>query len=576
MNVIAYRHKKKLGWPVCREVYRPELMNVASPERTTVFTFARASVPVQELSAFDRVQQDISGDVICSFWEVTPLAAHLLWDITHQMVVGARLYLHMSENVADLLNRHYYRDAFYEEASTTDKMRVFVKSKCLPVEQDRGLNGWSFCIPTGGTDPSFLNQCVGRILSFGLEDAEVILCGTVPEGFLYPEQVRVLAEPSPEGAVHITRKKNLLVQAASYPNLCILHDRVLLPHDFMQAVTRFGDDYPFTGFQSFWFADTWRAVPRRYSDFGFASFLPFALLRKKRPGREHLADFGRMNLAAQHPERTSFGRDYLTGSLYLSKRILWQYLPQNESLYWNEYEDIEHGIRAGMAGIPSRINPYALTESQGYRSILHRFGILSGANVRGKIVEERAPMEWWGFPRRPSFTLTQQEAKQRLTLFARRYVGDDALVKRMCRQPLRGYRRYQLICQLLWQAQGDMGSLVKDWNQWILCEAATESEQQSLQGGLDTLLTNYEKKLFLLRHPTLIIQLYNNFFSMPFPDISGGNPQRRRQCIGALISAVWLKFFCRHTAFRLTVKELWRMIQTLPEEVNREGNRRKA
>lgn len=576
MKIIALTHLRKLKYPVCRAVFDPAKLNVADAYNTTVVTFARSQIPARRISALDRLEVASTGDFVLSHFDSSPLGPQLLWDIAHQLHIGKMLYLQASDSVAQVLSRSYYRDSFCEIAQTTDGVRAFTKIAFLPAEADRGLEAWSFCIPTGDGDPAVLNDCVARILALNLPQFEIILCGRPREDFLYWSHVRIVGEEIASPPVHITRKKNVLAAAANYPNLCILHDRVLLPLNFYEAVQKFGDDYPFTGFQSFWFADTWQAVPRRYSDAEVALSLPELNLEAGRLERSDWRLLERMQHSIRHPERTNFGRDYLTGSLYLCKKSVWLHAPQNENLYWQEYEDVEQGLYAGIAGIPTRINPYSLTTSNFYRSIFHYFGLVHGMKVNGRTVSQRAPQEFWGFPRRPHIGITQATARARLSEFALRYIGNDDRVTQT--KSLTGIRRYILITRLLWAAKGDTTNLVNDWHRLVLCEAAIPPDVRYLQSVLDSSAGNARKKINWLRHISLIRQLYNNPLSSPFlrddgrPVIAG--PLRRT--FGSLLSAIWLKYRYDHTVIRLPLYRLWRLIcscNAVPHVINPEITR---
>lgn len=397
MNIMALSHHRSLNQPVVKQPFDSSILDSGYGDCARAITFAKTSIRSRRMTALDRIQGISSGDILLSYFDHTPLYALLLWDVTHSLALDDKIYFHVSDKAADLLIRTYYRDSFREEVLERGcgAVRVFVKTAPLSAEQERGLNEWSFCIPTGG-DIIALNTCVSRILELNVPRYEIILCGDPGEGFKFKDQVSIVGEDIPASPIHITRKKNVLAKAARYPNLCILHDRVLLPENFMQSVQRFGDDYPFTAFPSYWFADRWFAVPRRYSDFCAVKQVAECLRSDKRPDRNSLPEFESMDFFTQHPCRASFGQDYLTGSLYLCKRSVWQHLPQNEALYWNDYEDVEHGIRAALAGIPSRINSYTLTRSLTYRSVFHMFGVTRGVTAGGDIHLERAPMEWWG------------------------------------------------------------------------------------------------------------------------------------------------------------------------------------
>lgn len=577
MKIIPLTHKRALKYPVCKDKFEPVKLAISDPENITAITFARSKIPARRISALDRLELAFSGDVVLSYFDISPLGPQLLWDVTHQLCKGNTLYMQASENVAQMLSLSYYREAFSEIVHTSPDIRAFTKIAALPAEADRGLEAWSFCIPTGNGDPAVLNDCVARILALNVPQFEIILCGRPREDFLYWEHVRIVGEDIPAPPLHITRKKNILAEAAVYPNLCILHDRVLLPHNFNEAIYRFGDHYPFTGFQSFWFADTWQAVPRRYSDTGVVLIDPPLDLSTGRIDRKELPLFKYMPIALRHPERADFSRDYLTGSLYLCKKSVWLHTPQNETFFWQEYEDLEQAFSAAHAGIPSRINPYSVTVTTHHRSIMHLMGLVSGVKTNGSVFAQRAPQELWGFPRRAHLSISETTARARLSEFARRYIGDDSLVSQA--HSLTGIRRYILIARLLWAVRGDMTNLVNDWHRLVLCEPAVPADVERLQSILDSSAGNARKKITWLRHTSILRQVYNNPFSSPFlPD--GNKPEAvgcLRLAFGSFISAVWLKYGDRHTALRLSLFNLWRLIfssgavpHVIKQEVNHE------
>ncbi|WP_227509406.1 hypothetical protein [Klebsiella aerogenes] len=337
--------------------------------------------------------------------------------------------------------------------------------------------------------------------------------------------------------LHITRKKNLLARTTRYPNLCILHDRVLLPRNFHTAVQHFGDDFPLTGFQSFWFAGAGQTLPLRYSDFGMTPSLPAPEWSAARPSREEITCLAGQPLYAQHPARSDFGRDYLTGSLYLCKRSVWAHIPQNEALFWQDYEDLEQAFSAAQAGIPSRVNPYTLTQSLSYRSVMHYMGTLYGITRSGWPVSERP----WGtflLPHRPHLPVRETEGYHRLRQFASRYTTDA--LKDSIPLSLSGIQRYRLIARLLWAAEGNTDTLLRGWYQLILCESPTPDEAAMLEDTLNGAMTPAEKKAALLRHPTLVRLLFNNVFSSPFQQDVPDMASRFGRIVGSLLSALWL------------------------------------
>lgn len=561
MKSFSLIHRRGLRYPAGFPRIDFNDIQVRNPEQTTVVAFASGGEKVCHLDARDRFQETLTQDVVLIGFDNSPLDAQIFWDIAHLLPVGGLVYLRASGRVTELLSKRYYKDSFkpYDQEYGG---QAFVKCQPLPAEAERGLDAWSFCIPTGDGDPSALNACVARILSLNVPRFEIILCGRPHADFLYWEHVRIVGEDIPAPPVHITRKKNVLARAATLSNLCILHDRVLLPHNFMEAVHCFGDDYPFTAFQSFWFADTWHGVPRRYSDAAVAFELPAFDFSGERMARNDVSLFEPKNLALRHPARGNFGLDYLTGSLYLCKKSVWEQMPQNEALYWQDYEDLEQGFCAAQAGIPSSINTYAFTVTQSYRSLMHSFGLSHGMAASGKTSVRRAPQELWGLPRRPHLPLTETAARARLMNFARKYTGSDRLVRQA--GSLRGFQRYVLAVRLLWAANGNISTLINDWFRDVLCEAAGPIDEQFLQAVLDSNAAPFRKKMIMLRHHSLVRQIYNNPFSSAFQREDGRLPEVSyiRRGIGSMIGAVWLKYASPHTSLRIPLLTLWRLIYT--------------
>lgn len=565
MKVVALTHSKKLGYPNCPHQLLLSDLSVKDPDNTTVITFAQIYGKKQSITAMDRLDEIPSGDLVLSCLDDSPLAPLIFWDAAHQLNTGHQLYLQASDNIAELLSRSYFSSCFQEghpipEDAKKYGLRIFTKTAPLPAENDRGLDAWSFCIPTGDGDPSLLNLCIERILSLNIPEFEIVLCGRPREDFLYWGQVRIVGEEISAPPIHITRKKNVLAETARFPNLCIMHDRVMLPRNFHQAVHRFGDHFPFTAFQSFWFADKWHAVARRYSDAGVALEAPTIDLTETRMSRSELPLLEFIPLAARHPARADFGQDYLTGSLYLCKKSVWKHVPQNERLYWQEYEDLEQAFCAALAGIPSRLNPFGMTTTSAYRSVMHTHGVLTGVECNGRVSGQRAPQEWWGFPRKPHLGINEEQAIQRLSEFATRYTGDDTLVRKQ--SSLSGLRRYYLIARLLWATKGDMSHLIEDWYKYVLCEAVTPCEKRDLQDVLNNSSGSARQKLQLLRHTSLTRQVFNNPFSSPFKSAEDNSSGTNIVCrgFGSVISALWLKLGCRHSSLRLSFFELWKTI----------------
>lgn len=327
-----------------------------------------------------------------------------------------------------VLRRAYFAESLKVESESTGSL-VLVKEDPLPAERDRGLERWSFCIPVGPEDATGLNAMVRRILEIDVAEKEIILCGRPAENFAFFDRVRIIGEDITAPPVQICRKKNLLAKEARFENLCILHDRVFLPRSFGAAMREFGDLFPFATMQSIFFDDRHNFVPRRYSDYNrrerpLGQALGFTRDRNGTlsgiiPGAFELVEnalFVSANPLNYHQS------NYATGSMYICKRSVWEQCPQDEALYWTEFEDVEQGLRASALGIPSRVVPKAFTQSVYARPLLSFAGRVHFESVDRRLRNYRSISESWPLKRKPLLKLTDPQARARLEAFARKYV----------------------------------------------------------------------------------------------------------------------------------------------------------
>ncbi len=436
--LIQLRHRRILALPAARDLPRipAHLLNDADRGGRLVLSFrmpehGKPQKILSNVSAVTQLNDLAAQHILC--WGLQsdcPYAGVLIWDIAHHLPIGGSLAFGGELNDRHVVLRDYYASAF-SITKKADGVTVFTKTTPLSAELS-GIDDWTFGIPASPDDATLLNACVRRILALDVPRKEIILCGRPGANFLYWDQVRIVGEDIPAPPLRITLKKNRIAQEARYENLCILHDRVMLPRDFYAAVKAFGRCYPFTAFQSLYFDDRWNLIPRRYSDAGVGKQIDtkvnYGLMRdqSRSPSKFGAVVFGQLeksDFVFCNPHRTGLG-SYPTGSLYMVKRSLWLRCPQNESLNWMEFEDIEHAERASAMGIPTRINPHAFTQSMMSRPLLAPKGVSTIELPNGQGGKYRAFTERLSFlPRKPLIKKTEAQAIQDAEIFASRYTA---------------------------------------------------------------------------------------------------------------------------------------------------------
>jgi hypothetical protein len=464
MSIIQLKHYENLAYGGSGKNNLMPLPDdiVAMAANATVVTFrplrtGRADKVLKNVHACVRL--DKLPDTNLVFYSVesdSPLSPLLIWDAVHFMSVGKTITLagdHVNESY---LLRSYYTGSLKVEKHNDNEI-VLRKVAPLPAEKDVGKNAWTFGIPVGPEDATILNVVVRRILELDLPTKEILLCGRPGKNFHYWDKVKIIGEDITAPPVQICAKKNRLVQEASHENICILHDRVFLPKNFDKAIDNFGEFYSFTTFCSIYFDDRFNLVPRRYSDYNIAPKISavesLGVMRNNDISATSAVSPSVLPLT--EGEGFYYGNalrydtsSYLTGSLYLVKRSVWLLCPQNENLVWSEFEDLDQGMRAEAMGIPSRINPHAITQSLVGRPLLSLYGIIFYESLNGILRQYRSKFEYTTINRKPLIKILNKQVLDNLSKFMNKYVPDHISIPIPSNAPLKTNFRIKSLIQV--------------------------------------------------------------------------------------------------------------------------------
>ncbi|MBP6110971.1 MAG: hypothetical protein KA482_01145 [Sphingobium sp.] len=492
MIIRLLHHRALASGPISKKSAMPvplEILTDSGWDDTTLITFRpivgrRVDRYIRNITAVTRFLDIAAKHVVFYGLEGdSELAPLIIWDIVHSVAVGTKITFASEVITECLLEKSYYHDSM-ELLEKSDNCITFEKKSPLICESDSGLDAWTFGIPVGPEDATLLNVVVKRILELNVPRKEILLCGRPAENFLYFDEVRIVGEDITAPPVKICAKKNRLAVEAQFPNLCIIHDRIFLPKDFMAAVKRFGDRYPIVTFQSVFFDDYLNLIPRRYSDYGIS----FNIMDTSVSGfmRDNDTRTSSKFAPSVFPitERSGFyagnARRYLTtayatGSMYLCKRSLWKFCPQNENLNWIEFEDLEHAYRASDAGIPSRVNPHTLTQSLISRPLLGRATGTYIEPLRGPPSRIRAWTEWLPLKRKPAIKMTHADALRGLKKFADKYVPSDRSILLPSSSVIKSEQRIRAIADILSQIQfplreNALREVINDYQKWVVAD----------------------------------------------------------------------------------------------------------
>ncbi|MGP4123821.1 MAG: hypothetical protein ACTXOO_05300 [Sodalis sp. (in: enterobacteria)] len=215
MKLIRLKHDKRTHYFNFKRAQNLDLSFLRDVSRTTVITFRNLVLPDTDIKEFyvngtSRYSIFYTGDVfLYNIQSDSPFYAQIFWDIAHQAKLLSMIYLSENYDTDCLLKKSYFKDAFQEVETALKYIRAFQKVSPLIIEAERGLDEWTFGIPTGPEDYPFLNKCVERILELDIPKKEIILCGRPHRDFKFFDKVRIVGEDISAPPLHTTRKKIL-------------------------------------------------------------------------------------------------------------------------------------------------------------------------------------------------------------------------------------------------------------------------------------------------------------------------------------------------------------------------------
>lgn len=233
--------------------------------------------------------------------------------------------------------------------------QVFAKGASSPIVPPAADSGWTFGILTAGPSPRAI-QMIHDILVLDLAAVEVIVCGPSPGPLQADERIRRIDLDQPEPRGWISRKKNLIVDAARYEHVCLLHDRYAIAPALAPALRTCGGLGPVATFPQVYHADLDGRHAIRYAD--YQQLLQADGLAAAQASHVYAFDH------VMYPAYDDFGETaFCCGGLYVTTRAAWQMVRQDEALYHCEWEDIAFGLACQAIGLPHRIHAGYTMES---------------------------------------------------------------------------------------------------------------------------------------------------------------------------------------------------------------------
>lgn len=202
---------------------------------------------------------------------------------------------------------------------------------------------WTFAILTNGKKDSIVEQYLYSIRKHDTEKKhEIIVCGSNNHNFKKYNVCFVEEEFRDDQLAEISKKKNIIADMAQNDNICIVHDRYILDDNFFNGFQQYGYDFSFLTIKQYF---------ENRSEYPSYSALPNRLLWQN-PIKVDNYDF-------------LYENTFLNGGLLIFKTHILKEIPFNNTLHWNQQEDVEIANTYMNHGIVPRINFFSSATTVG-------------------------------------------------------------------------------------------------------------------------------------------------------------------------------------------------------------------
>lgn len=209
---------------------------------------------------------------------------------------------------------------------------------CCYIEKKERVNslekGWTFGVLYDGKNESNLKAFIESVYLSSFEvNFEIIVVGPKVEFLEDFPLVRFISHSLKHDKLGwITRKKNLIVENANYENICIVHNRYIIPYDFLESFERFGYSFDVV---------VVRQITEDQVTFPYWVTLGSSI---------------KWTQSAQMDPRDYSPYIYVNGGLIIAKKSVLSEVRWNDLLFWNQAEDVELTQRLFEKGYVPRLN----------------------------------------------------------------------------------------------------------------------------------------------------------------------------------------------------------------------------
>jgi len=138
------------------------------------------------------------------------------------------------------------RYSLAEKQIDSDLVELIYRKQSRVNPEHDVVQRWTFAIVSDGRRSDWVLELISSITEQAIPEFEILICGPSPYGMGSDdghENLRILDDVLLEEDIRapISHKKNSIIRNARYNNLCILHDRYLLPPEWFKHFQDYGN-----------------------------------------------------------------------------------------------------------------------------------------------------------------------------------------------------------------------------------------------------------------------------------------------------------------------------------------------
>lgn len=231
----------------------------------------------------------------------------------------------------------------------------------MPQEID-DINAWTFGIITNGKKMDQLQKILESIRALEIPQYTIIICGTYPGTIEKDMQYIQFTKKDNKG--WITKKKNLIAEASPYENMVIIHDRIFFTKNWFKGMKKYGNDFD--------------VLSCKISYQGRRAYDWITTLYPYDDVRSTWFQGGYLDYKADD------AWTYLDGGLIIMKKSVWKKAKWDETLFWNDREDVKLSTDQHRKGIRIAFNPYSSCKTLSFNHPLSKLYFTK--NKQGKLI----------------------------------------------------------------------------------------------------------------------------------------------------------------------------------------------